>query len=312
MNANASSHTPIHTLDTYFFGMSQVTAVYLLVGPDGPVLIETGPATTIPMLTDALGEHGFKPTDVKHVFVTHIHLDHAGAAGWFAQQGSHVYVHHVGAPHLIDPSKLLISAGRIYGDRMEELWGETLPAPAENVTAVYDGDTIEASGLTLTAVNTPGHAYHHHTWRLETEDMAIGFTGDAAGIHLPHVAMIDVPAPPPEFHLETWLQTLERLESETFGAIYPTHFGRVDQVERHLAAFRELMISAVAFVTERWRAGVERDEIVEAYLTWERERAAANDLSPTAAEQISLANPQFMSVDGILRYLKKKHATQQQ
>lgn len=307
MNANPTPHVPVHTLDTYFFGMPQVTAVYLLMAPEGPVLIETGPATTIPMLTDALDEHGLKPEDIKHVLVTHIHLDHAGAAGWFAQQGAQVYVHHVGAPHLIDPSKLLTSAGRIYGERMDELWGTTLPAPAEQVTAVYDGDSVQAAGLTLTAVDTPGHAYHHHTWRLESDAGVIGFTGDAAGIRLPHVEMIDVPAPPPEFHLETWLQTLDRLEAEQFDAIYPTHFGRVERVDRHLSAYRELLVDAVAFVTERWRADAPRDEIVDEYLAWERERADAHDLTATAAEQISLANPQFMSVDGILRYLKKKH-----
>src|SRR5690606_8936954 len=122
-------------------GMSQVTAVYLLVGPDGPVLIETGPGSTLPAVRAALAAHGFAPADVRAVLLTHIHLDHAGAAGWWAQQGTPIYVHHVGAPHLIDPTKLLASATRIYGDNMGPLWGEMLAAPAERVTPLHDGDT---------------------------------------------------------------------------------------------------------------------------------------------------------------------------
>ena len=99
----------LHILDTHFQGMAQVTAVYLLVGPEGPVLVESGPGSTLPAIIKALDSHGFRPADIRHVLLTHIHLDHAGAAGWWAEQGAQLYVHHVGAPHLIDPSKLLLS-----------------------------------------------------------------------------------------------------------------------------------------------------------------------------------------------------------
>lgn len=295
----------IHILDTRFQGMAQVTAVYLLVGPEGPVLVETGPATTLPAVRDALAELGYRPADISHILVTHIHLDHAGAAGWWARQGARIYVHHIGAPHLIDPSKLLVSAGRIYGEAMDRLWGETLPCPAEQVTALYDGDTVEAGGLTLTALDTPGHAYHHHAYMLDTPDGRIAFTGDAAGVNLPLVDVIDLPAPPPEFHLETWLATLDRLESQDFATIYPTHFGPVGDVHGHLSALRQLLHDAVAFVAEQRDAGVERDALLAEYIAWNRRRAASRHLSPQAIERYELANPLFMSVDGILRYLKK-------
>lgn len=319
----------LHILDTHFQGMSQVTAVYLLVGPDGPVLVESGPGSTLPAVTNALAIHGFQPEDVRHVLLTHIHLDHAGAAGWWAQQGAQIYVHHVGAPHLIDPSKLLASATRIYGDRMDALWGEFLPSPAERVTRLYDGDTVEAGGLTFTALDTPGHAYHHHTYLVrDGHGGRIAFTGDAAGVCLPHVDVVDLPAPPPEFHLETWLATLDRLEAAGAHTIYPTHFGPIRDVHGHLSQLRTLMIDAVAFVAERVKeltkvptgggseplTGSEpisprvRSQILDEYIAWNRERAAALRLSPTAIESYELANPLFMSVDGILRYLRKRGA----
>jgi glyoxylase-like metal-dependent hydrolase (beta-lactamase superfamily II) len=329
----------IHILDTNFQGMPQVTAVYLLVGPDGPVLIETGPGSTLTAVLDGLAAYGFKPGDVRHILLTHIHLDHAGAAGWWAQQGAQIYVHHLGGPHLIDPRRLIQSATRIYESRMETLWGEILPAPAERVTLLYDGDVVRAGGLTFTALDTPGHANHHHTYVLETEFLRaessppnsvskVAFTGDAAGVCLPMVNVVDLPAPPPEFHMETWLATLDRLEAEQFHTIYPTHFGPLTDVHGHLRALRTLMIDSVAFVAERLKdltgqptadhrppttdlSGLEitppiRSALLADYIAWNRERAASLGLSQTAIDSYELANPLFMSVDGILRYLKKK------
>ncbi len=297
----------LHILDTHFQGMAQVTAVYLVVGPDGPVLVESGPGSTLPAVLKALDGHGFGPADIRHVLLTHIHLDHAGAAGWWARQGAQIYVHHVGAPHLIDPSKLLASAARIYGAHMDALWGEVLPAPAERVTLLYDGDRIHAGGLTFTALDTPGHAYHHHTYRLrDYREGELAFTGDAAGVNLPLVDIVDLPAPPPEFHMETWLRTLDRLDRAGLDTIYPTHFGPVRDVHGHLVALRGLMVDAVAFVAGRRTAGVERDALLADYIAWNRARARAANLSAASIDRYEAANPLFMSVDGILRYLGKR------
>lgn len=320
----------IHILDTHFQGMPQVTAVYLIDGPEGPVLVETGPGSTLPAILDGLAAHGLTPADIRAILLTHIHFDHAGAAGWWAQQGAQLYVHHLGGPHLIDPRRLIESATRIYQDRMGPLWGEILPAPAERVTVLYDGDVVHAGGLAFTALDTPGHANHHHTYRLETPDGSIAFTGDAGGVCLPMVNVVDLPAPPPEFHLEKWLATLDRLEAENFHAIYPTHFGPLPDVHGHLRALRTLMIDSVAFVAERARdltgrraegemsqvttadlSGLEitppvRSALLEDYIAWNHERAAVLNLSPVAIDSYELANPLFMSVDGILRYLRKK------
>jgi glyoxylase-like metal-dependent hydrolase (beta-lactamase superfamily II) len=209
----------------------------------------------------------------------------------------------VGAPHLVDPSKLLVSAGRIYGEMMDTLWGEVLPAPAERVTAIETDVPLTIAGLTITPIDTPGHAWHHHVYRLSDGETAVGFTGDALGIHLPHVGLADLP---PEFDLETWQATLERIEAEGFSAVYPTHFGRMDDPARQLREMRALLPEAVAFVADRQAAGQDRDAIVSDYLDWNHARMRAAGADETAVRQMSLANPLFMSVDGILRYLRKR------
>lgn len=292
----------IHTLDLNFQNHHSTIASYLVIGPAGPVLVETGPGSTLATLLERLSERGFSPPDIQHVLVTHIHLDHAGASGWWAQQGAQVYVHEVGAPHLIDPSKLLTSAGRIYGDDMDRLWGEVVPAPAERITPVHDGDLIEVAGLTFSAVDTPGHAYHHHTYQLGD----IAFTGDAGGIRIPGIAFTDLPAPPPEFNLDLWLQTLDRLLGLPLTAIYPTHFGRVDDWQGQLQGLRALMLEATEFIKTRMEAGSGREEILAEYMADYRQRAQAAGMTEEIYEQYEAANPHFMSVDGIMRYWKKR------
>lgn len=292
----------IHTLDLDFQQQPETIASYLVVGPDGPVLVETGPMSTLDTLRKRLDEHGYQPGDIKHVLLTHIHLDHAGAAGWWARQGAQIYVHHVGVPHLIDPSRLLRSATRIYGDEMDSLWGAFLSAPAERVTAVEDGQAIQVAGLTFTAMDTPGHASHHHVYRLED----VAFTGDAAGIRIPGIFFVDLPAPPPEFQLELWQATIDRLLGQEFSAIYPTHFGRLEAWRQQLEVLGGLMQVASEFVDVRMSASIERDQILDDYRAWFNARAHAAGMADNAFIQYETANPLFMSVDGIIRYWTKK------
>lgn len=291
-------------LDLNFQGLPQTIAAYLLRAPAGWALVETGPASTLSNLRAALAEQGLKTADLSGVLLTHIHLDHAGAAGWLAREGVPIYVHEVGAPHLIDPERLLTSAGRIYGERMDALWGNTVPAPAEMVTAVAGGDEVEIAGLLFTALNTPGHAWHHHTWRMDE----IGFTGDAAGIRLPGKELVDLPAPPPEFKLEVWLDTLDLLEAQDFSAIYPTHYGRLEDPAGQFAGLRELLGLSTEFVRERMEAGLTRDQIVTEYVAWNHARARSAGLSDYTIRQYDAANPLYMSVDGIMRYWSRKQA----
>ena len=292
----------IYTLDLNFQNVPQTIASYLIVGPDGPVLVETGPGSTLNNLITRLADHGVQPTDVKHVLVTHIHLDHAGAAGWWAQQGSQIYVHPFGVPHLINPDRLISSASRIYGDKMNTLWGDFLPSPEENVTIIQDGDVIEAGGLQFTAIETPGHARHHHVYQLGD----IAFTGDAAAIHLPSFPLIDLPAPPPEFDLEAWIATADRLLAENLTTIYPTHFGRVDDVMTHFTELKQLLREEAAWIKEKMDAGIDRDDIVVQFSEWNKMRARRAGLTEKAIHQYETANPWYMSVDGMMRYWRKK------
>ena len=292
----------IHALDLNFQDTPQATAAYLVVGDAGPVLVETGPPSTLVTLQARLVEHGYTVADVRHVLVTHIHLDHAGAAGWLARSGAQVYVHHAGARHLVDPSRLLASAKRIYGDAMDSLWGETLPLPVEQVHTLHDGDTIQVGELTFVAIESPGHATHHHVYRLGD----VAFTGDVAGVRRPGSPFISVPAPPPEFDLAAWHRTIERLVDENLAAIYPTHFGPVQNVRDHLQALADLIDQSAEFVRNQMSAGLEREELLEAYVAWVKGRAYSQGLSESDFQMLELANPTHMSVDGLMRYWRKR------
>lgn len=290
-----------HTLDLHFQGVPETIAAYLFLEPE-PTLIETGPGSTLSNLIAALSTHGLQPSDIRHLLVSHIHLDHAGAAGWWAQQGTTVYVHEVGAPHLIDPSKLLASASRIYGDQMDVLWGETVPAPAKNVVALTDGQVVQIGDLAFEAIDTPGHAWHHMIYGLD--DLA--FTGDAAGMRLNKRPFADLPAPPPEFKLEVWQATIDKIRQRNFSTIYPTHFGRVDAVTEHLDAFSHLLTDAASFIQVRMAQGMSRGAILADYERWDKERALATGISEADFDKYVTANPLYMSVDGIMRYWHKK------
>jgi len=291
----------VDVLDLEFQGTPRVIASFLVHGPRGPVLIETGPESTLPALLDGLREHGVSPRDIRDVLVTHIHLDHAGACGWWAQNGARIFVHPVGAPHVVDPSKLVNSAARIYGDRMDELWGTIRPAPAERVIAVADGEVIEAGGLRIAAVETPGHAYHHHVYRIDD----VAFAGDAAGIKLPGNRWTDLPAPPPEFDLERWKKTLERLRGLGLRTLYRTHFGGTSDVAQELDGFEKVLVQAVEWIAEMSDAGLEREAMIVGFSARMRSWAESIGTRGEDVRAYELANPRFMSVDGIVRYRAK-------
>lgn len=293
----------LDTIDLRFQGTPRVIAAFLLRGPGGAVLIETGPSSTQPRLLAELGRLGVDPAEVGDVLVTHIHLDHAGAAGWWARQGARVHVHPEGAPHLIDPSKLVASATRIYGDRMDTLWGEIPAAPAENVVVIRDGEILEVGGLRIEVIESPGHARHHHVYRLGD----VAFTGDAAGIRLPEVDWIDLPAPPPEFDLEAWHETIARLRALKLRRLYRTHFdASPGDADAELARFDDLITRGADLVRRALDEGLERDAIVARFSAGMRARAGDVGLDAALLDAYELANPRVMSVDGIARYWRRR------
>ena len=297
------AQTRIVTLDLNFQGRPQAIAAYLIRSGDAVVLIESGPGSTLAGLEAGLATEGLTPRDVTHVLLTHIHLDHAGAAGWLARQGAEIYVHPVGAPHMIDPAKLLASAARIYGDRMEELWGEFLPVPEEKLHIADDGNEIVIGSLGFLPVNTPGHAEHHHVYLFED----ICFSGDVGGVRIPGYPYLRVPMVPPELHLQRWHDSLKRLRQEKFAFIAPTHFGIYDDPEWQLREVEKGLDDA-----ERWLERVMAEDpappieaMRQSFTEWMTEQAAEMGLSDDVLDAYSLANPPSMSADGLLRYWKK-------
>ncbi len=244
----------ITLIDLQFQGRVEVIAAYLIYDGDTAALVETGPASTADTLLEGVQAAGVPLEALRQIFVTHIHLDHSGAAGVLAGRlpWTTVYVHPVGAPHLSDPSKLLVSAARIYGDKMETLWGRIAPVPAERIVTLNDGDAVAIPGSTLRALATPGHAKHHHTFF--DERSALLFTGDVAGVRLPGVKYVRPPTPPPELDLEEWRASIAKLRAVDASGVCPTHFGLFrgnlawhwNDLEQRLVTWGELTRAALA------------------------------------------------------------------
>lgn len=294
----------IHTLDLFYQNTPETIAAYLILGDDEPILIESGPASTLENLRTAVSKYGLSLSDIKHLLLTHIHLDHSGAAGWLAEKGTQLYVHKVGAPHLIDPTKLLNSAARIYVGQMETLWGKTVPAPAEKVTAVSDGDEIKVGNLTFRCIDSPGHAWHHMAYQLDDTL----FSGDSLGNRLNNRPYTVLPAPPPEFKLDIWQQTLDKLSKLKIQTAYPTHFGAIEDPSAHIDNFSQLLTELAHLVLEELKAGKSREEIIERYKAYDLERGRTLGMSQQELEQYVTSNPLHMSVDGITRYWTRKGA----
>jgi glyoxylase-like metal-dependent hydrolase (beta-lactamase superfamily II) len=293
--------TPVITLDLKFQGREQAIASYLIPHSEGVVLVECGPGSTLSALQAALAELDYSPRDVTHLLLTHIHLDHAGATGWLARQGTEVYVHPVGAPHLINPEKLLASATRIYGDRMDELWGEFLSVPEDRLNLAEDAQEIAIGNLRFVPIDTPGHAYHHHVYLFED----ICFSGDVGGVRIPGFPYMRVPMPPPELHLEKWRESIQRLRSEKFDRIAPTHFGIFDDPEWQLDELEKDLDAVSRWLDEVMPADPSIEELRQIFADWMDEQARESGLSERVMKVYEVANPVGMSADGLQRYWSK-------
>ncbi len=291
----------IFTLDLNFQDVPGAIAAYLIPHPQGAMLIETGPGSTIGPLEKALALHGYLPHQITDALVTHIHLDHAGAAGWLAGHGAKIHVHHFGLPHLLNPERLLHSAGRIYGDQMGPLWGGMLPVPADHLNPLRDGDLLRIGGLDIRVIETPGHATHHMAF-------VIGdtcFAGDIGGVRLAGPPYIMLPMPPPEFHLEQWRASLAKLRGRTFRQIAPTHFGLYTDAALHLDLLEQTLADVEAWILQVMPASPPLEELQVLLPAWFQQRAREHGLTGTDSAAHELANPAWMSAAGIDRYWRK-------
>ncbi len=300
------AQTRVITLDLNFQGRPHAIASYLIrpARGDAVVLIESGPGSTRAGLEAGLAQEGLSPRDVTHVLLTHIHLDHAGAAGWLARQGAQIYVHPVGAPHMINPEKLLASAARIYGDKMDVLWGEFLPVPENQLVIPKDAEEIKIGDLRFVPINTPGHAEHHYAYLFED----ICFSGDVGGVRIPGYQYLRVPMVPPELNLERWHGSLKRLRKEEFARIAPTHFGVYDDPDWQLREVDKRLDDAERWMEEVMPSNSTIEELRGAFTERTISEAEKIGLSEAVMESYELANPPGMSADGLMRYWKKVRA----
>lgn len=266
-------------LDLHFQGAERVIGVYLLETEDGPALFDCGPSTCIPQLEQRLEEQGLALTDLSHLLLSHIHLDHAGAAGVLTRRhpGLQVHVSPVGAPHLVDPTRLEASARRLYGDAFDGLWGELAPVPEENVHPT--GDRV----LGLDCFPSPGHASHHVCY-LDAEGTLLA--GDAAGVRIAPADLIWPVAPPPDVDVEAWERTMDEIERRAPDRLALIHFGLFDDVTYHLAELRRELRAWADLIAQ----GATEEEFVA---------AAAGD------EHYALAAPLWQSYAGLSRWWGK-------
>lgn len=299
----------IHILDLNFLGNEGIIGSFLLAGDDSAALVETGPTTCLDALEEGLAERGVAREDVRDVFLTHVHLDHAGAAGHLAERlpNATFYVHEIGYPHLVDPSKLLKSATRIYGEDMDRLWGDMRPVPEERLVTLSDGAEIQAAGTTLTAHDTPGHAYHHLAY-LEASTGAL-FTGDVAGIRLPGQAYVRPPTPPPEIDVDAWMRSTEKVRNLDPARLYLTHFGDYDDVQRHLGELEQRLQDWLLFVESRLDDGQSEEEITDELVTKGDAEILAEGGGPEDPDRYELAGNYEMLVAGLARHVEKRRAT---
>lgn len=290
-----------------FQGEPEIVGSYLLAAGNELALIDPGPSSTMEALLAAIREAGFDPGEVTHILATHIHIDHAGAAGSLLRSmpEARVYVHNLGASHLLDTSKVVASATRIYGaEHMRELWGDIEPVPQERLRILEQGDVLNVAGRRLEVHYTPGHAVHHviffdvHSGEL--------FTGDVAGVRLQGIEYVRPPTPPPELDLEAWSDSIDKLKRLRPDVLYIAHFGPTGAVTQHLERLREKLYSWGDFVLAAMRQGKGESEIIPLLIAQtepELRRVARDD---NALKRYEIATNYAMTVQGYMRYWKKK------
>jgi len=269
-------------------GRAGVVACYLLETEDGPALFDCGPATTVGALKAGLAVRGLELTDVRHLLLSHIHLDHAGAAGTLVREhpGLQVHVSEIGAPHLIEPERLERSARRLYGDSFDSLWGEIAPVPRENVHVV--GSTV----LGLDCFPSPGHASHHVCY-LDGDGTL--WAGDAAGVRLEGGHSVLPPTPPPDIDIDAWQSTLDEIDRRDPTRLALIHFGVATDPMHHLDELRLRLLD--------WAEAVEGGSPEEEFIAYAKQEL---ELAGDDADDYDTAMPLWQSYQGLKRWADKR------
>src|SRR5271157_5781499 len=299
--------TPTIPLDLHWAGHPRSIAAALLRWGDCVALVDPGPSSTIANLREQLAVHGLRIGDLDALLLTHIHLDHAGASGALVRENPRlqVYVHSRGAPHMADPSRLLDSARRLYGDTMERLYGEFAAVPQDNLRILEGGETVSAGSRQMRVLYTPGHASHHVTYFDDSEGIA--FVGDTTGIAIEGHPYILPATPPPDINLEPWDSSLDAIAALKPRRLFLTHFGFSDHPARHIASYRERLLRWSDLVARILSQGLDDSESSEAFL-----QAIAADaketLAPEDVDHYLFNGALHLSWLGLARYHRKRAA----
>jgi glyoxylase-like metal-dependent hydrolase (beta-lactamase superfamily II) len=293
----------VHILDTQHLGRPGIIAATALETNDGIALFDTGPDSTFGNISAAMRAAGFSPNDVRDVFLSHIHLDHAGAAWRFAELGARIHVHERGARHLLDPSRLMQSATRIFGDEMQRLWGEMRPIREDRVHITRDNSVIRAGQFEVHPIATPGHASHHNVYHWEDNL----FGGDVAGVRLDGGPPVP-PFVPPELNIEAWCESIQLLRSLGAFRLYLPHFGLVEgEIAGHFNALEERVQRWANWFRDELRKGRGEFELVPDFARYEARDILAAGAPNERLADYEQADPSFMAVTASIRYWQKYH-----
>ncbi|MFL3022539.1 MAG: MBL fold metallo-hydrolase [Cytophagales bacterium] len=288
----------IKTIDLNFQGIKSTVACFLLKINKELALIECGPESCLKHLKNEIKKNGEDIRNIKHVFLTHIHLDHAGAAWWFAKNGANIYVHPFGERHLVNPEKLISSAEIIYGNNMKRLWGDIKAINENKVIPVKDKERIKINDMEIKALHTPGHAKHHISWVIGNSI----FTGDVVGAKINNGPLVPA-CPPPDINIKEWEKSLEIIKKENPKYLYFTHFGKFSYNEREVVDLQNTL--------KEWLIWVKKNEdigepiLIEKFESYINKSLKNKLIDDETIEQYYIANPPYMSILGLKRVLMK-------
>lgn len=299
----AEQKVHVFPIDLGYMGQDEAAGAFLVRKGQTKCLVEAGPSACLPNLLAGLEKAQISLEELEGLILTHIHLDHAGASGHLTHESCHAHVHPRGARHLIDPERLNASAYRVFGARLDSDLGVMESTRADRVHEVHDGASINIGDLTFTALETPGHARHHHAWFLEDASESHLFCGDAAGMRIPGTDFPTIPMVPPEFNPNDWLKSIERIESTKADNLWLTHYGRTTIESGFLTTVRNELIAELEFLTNMISNA--HTHLPQRHRSWHQERAAAYGVSPGLLSTYCQASFYRANYDGVLRWLTK-------
>lgn len=302
----ASLSSGLDYIDLNFLGLPGIIATAILQSAGGVALVDPGPTTTLEGLKGQLASRGIALRDVRQILLTHIHLDHAGGVGALLEDcpSAELIVHQRGAGHMIDPSRLMASATRLYGADMERLWGEMRPVPAGRVRSLEGGERLEVGGRTLDVAYTPGHASHHVSYFDRSSGVA--FVGDVAGIRRGNGNYILPPTPPPDIDLEAWRRSADVILAWQPDTLFLTHFGAFHGVRPHFQELFERLTSWSEVVRRLLADPALSDEARQERFVAEAVQELKRTVGEAEAGQYSRAGRLDYSWQGLARYWKKR------